>query len=192
VKDQGQCASGWAFAAVSAQESQWFVRNGISLSEQNLVDCVKTGRGCEGGLPWDGYDYIIQNQSGLFELNSDYSSTSWPRGCRFNSSKAITNLQSYIGIEKADEVDLWNMIDSSLLSFQLYEAGIYEDSSYSKTNLNHGVTVVGWGEDDSETPYWIVRNSWGNSWGLFGCIGMSHNNDNQCMIATSAMIPVEI
>lgn len=46
-----------------------------------------------------------------------------------------------------------------------YRGGIFTDDSHS-TMTNHIVSIVGWGMDeDTETKYWIVRNSWGQYWG---------------------------
>lgn len=91
VKDQGQCGSCWAFGAVSYQniyilhnynkyaiclptiliqtgslEGQHFAKTGklVSLSEQNLVDCATAdygNYGCQGGWPFQAYDYIKDN-----------------------------------------------------------------------------------------------------------------------------------
>lgn len=51
VKDQGQCGSCWAFSAASTVESAWAIAHGslYSFAEQQLVDCVKTCMGCNGG-----------------------------------------------------------------------------------------------------------------------------------------------
>ena len=52
VKDQGKtCKSSWAFSAVAALEGQHFKATGnlVSLSEQNLIDCVHNSNGCKGG-----------------------------------------------------------------------------------------------------------------------------------------------
>ena len=32
-------------------------------------------------------------------------------------------------------------------------------------SLNHAISIVGWGSDPKEGPYWIGRNSWGHYWG---------------------------
>ena len=64
IKDQGQCGSCWAFSVVGAIEGQHALGTGhlVSLSEQNLVDCTKDegNFGCNGGWPYDAYEYVIR------------------------------------------------------------------------------------------------------------------------------------
>jgi len=39
----------------------------------------------------------------------------------------------------------------------------------SWVEMNHSVVIVGWGHDkEANTPYWIVRNSYGPNWGMNG------------------------
>jgi len=44
-----------------------------------------------------------------------------------------------------------------------------EDYGIAWMNLNHSVVIVGWGVDKTtNTKYWIVRNSYGDKWGMSG------------------------
>ncbi|EAY16159.1 Clan CA, family C1, cathepsin L-like cysteine peptidase [Trichomonas vaginalis G3] len=202
VQDQGQCGSCWAFSAIQAQESQYAITysNLQKLSEQNLVDCVSTCYGCNGGLMTSAYDYVINHQNGKFMLEKDYSYTAAEGSCKFEATKAVSKITSYIPVAEGDEKDLAVKIatygpaavaiDASAWSFQVYSSGIYDEPSCSSYNLDHGVGCVGFGKEGSKN-YWIVRNSWGEYWGEKGYIRMIKDKNNQCGIATMACIPVD-
>lgn len=47
-----------------------------------------------------------------------------------------------------------------------YKGGIVRDSNFFHKLINHVVSIVGWGVENG-IEYWIVRNSWGEYWGMF-------------------------
>jgi hypothetical protein len=50
--------------------------------------------------------------------------------------------------------------------FLVYKGGIYEPHiSATRLNAIQAVEVLGWGVTDKEVGYWIVKNSWGTTWG---------------------------
>jgi len=56
-------------------------------------------------------------------------------------------------------------VSSSSTYFQTYSGGIMTDSNACGDFLDHTVTIVGYSAKDQPTPYWIVKNSWGTTWG---------------------------
>ncbi|KAK8871909.1 hypothetical protein M9Y10_007655 [Tritrichomonas musculus] len=183
VKDQGSCGSCWAFSAIAAEEGAYFVSSGklYRLSEQNLVDCTTTCYGCQGGLPELGLGQALNSQNRKFALESDYPYVGYQQSCLFDQSKAVADISAITMYreEKYIQPNLikWGptsvCIDASGASFMLYDGGIYKGSD-CRTAQNHAVCVVGYGTE-GENPYWIVRNSWGPSWGEAGYIRMLRN-----------------
>jgi len=80
-------------------------------------------------------------------------------------------------------------IEADQPCFQFYSGGILSDPSCG-TQLDHGVLVVGYGTDaTTNVNYWIVKNSWGASWGEQGYIRLERGI-NECGIATEPSYPV--
>jgi len=204
VKDQASCGSCWAFSVIQAQESQWALKKGQlkQLSEQNLVDCCTACYGCNGGDEYCTYDYVIQNQNGYFMTESDYPYTGRDGQCKFDASKGVCPVKSWIrptSMSTRSESELAAgcaeygvvsiAIDASSWEFQTYASGVYNPSSCSSTALDHAVGLVGYGTEGSQ-DYWIVRNSWGTSWGEQGYIRIIRNNGNKCGVASDCVIPL--
>merc|ERR1712062_391074 len=62
-----------------------------------------------------------------------------------------------------------------------YSSGVYSGCAYdSNIALNHAVQLVGYGTDEAEGDYWIVRNSWGTGWGEGGYIRLARDAEAQC------------
>jgi cathepsin L len=200
VKNQGQCGSCWSFSTTGSVEGCHFLAAGslVSLSEQNLMDCSwnEGNEGCNGGLMTAAMQYIISNGGVDTESSYPYTAAS-SHTCKYSVSSRGSTEKSYTNVKQGDENDLANKvnqgptsvaIDASQSSFQLYKSGVYYEPRCSSTQLDHGVLAVGYGTDGT-TDYWIVKNSWGTSWGMNGYINMSRNRNNNCGIATMATLP---
>ncbi|XP_018496014.1 cathepsin L1 [Galendromus occidentalis] len=201
VKNQGQCGSCWAFSAVGSLEGQHFKSTGklVSLSEQNLVDCStpEGNSGCNGGWMDQAFEYVKDNHG--IDTEDSYPYVGTDGSCHFKNKSIGATLKGFMDVKEGDEEALRQAvgvagpvsvaIDASSMLFQFYRGGVYNVPWCSTSELDHGVLVVGYGKQFQGKDFWMVKNSWGVGWGIYGYIEMSRNKGNQCGIASKASIP---
>lgn len=213
VKDQGQCGSCWSFSTTGALESAYYNKFGklVSFSEQQLVDCdnLKNGghgdRGCNGGLMDNAFTFI-EKYGGLctedaypYISGKTMTEGTCQKTCQLVSGSKIA---SFVDIKPDSDDAMMNAlvkqtvsvaIEADSMDFQLYKSGVF--TGKCGTNLDHGVLLVGYNQES-----YILKNSWGTSWGDNGYIylgkgvdpsnGLPYNSGHgQCGVLMEASYP---
>jgi len=201
VKNQGSCGSCWAFSTIGAVESVAAIKTGKlqTASEQQLVDCAGgfKNMGCRGGLPSQAFQYIMW--AGGIQDPASYPYTGRDGTCKFNKAKIIISLANEVNITERNEKELVDAIAGRPVSvayqvsgdFRNYRSGVY-DSKQCKSgpmDVNHAVLAVGLNSTSAGVPYYIIKNSWGTSFGIQGYFWMVRDK-NMCGVATCSAYPV--
>ncbi|CAD5208695.1 unnamed protein product [Bursaphelenchus xylophilus] len=198
VKDQGKCGACWAFSVVGNIEGLWKKKSGdlVRLSEQELVDCDRRDKGCQGGNMLVTYSEIIR-LGGLVK-EEDYPYKGRNERCNLERNQIVAKIDSFVHINQNEETIKQYLYEHGPISvginanpLQYYSRGVFHPTSSrcSPRGLNHAVTLVGYGVDGKD-PYWLVKNSWGTRWGENGYFRI-YRGANVCGIAafaTSAVI----
>lgn len=202
VKDQGSCGACWAFSSTGSIEAINQIVTGslVSLSEQELISCDKTyNSGCGGGLMDYAFKWIIKNKG--IDTESDYPYQAVDGTCNKNklNRRAVT-IDSYADVPENDEAKLLQAVVTQPVSvgicgseraFQYYSKGIF--TGPCSKNLDHAVLIVGYGSENG-VDYWILKNSWGTSWGMKGYMYMARNTGDKegiCGINMLASYPIK-
>jgi len=138
----------------------------------------------------DAYDYV--KDSGL-GLESAYPYTARDGSC--HSNKTVVRITSYADVPASD-AGLANAVAITPVSvaidanpIQFYSSGVYNNWNCGNS-LDHGVLAVGYGSENGQ-DYWIVKNSWGASFGESGYFRLARRSYGvgMCGITMQASYP---
>ncbi|CAE7570858.1 SEN102 [Symbiodinium natans] len=188
VKEQGTCGSCWAVAAIGALEmhAELELQKEVVLSSNQVKDCSPNVHhcggdgGCQGSTSELAYDYIAKNG---IALDSTY-------GGDKNVDQHCQPITPYLRIAGLQPLPVNKLqplmeavmkgpvvvsIDAS--GWNSYGGGIF-DGCAKDAVVNHAVVAVGYGSSDGK-DYWLIRNSWGETWGEKGFIRLLRENSDQ-------------
>lgn len=203
VKNQGNCGSCWSFSTTGGLEGIYAISTGqlVSFSEQQLVDCDNVDSGCNGGLMTNAFEWIEKNNGLCTEENYPYVSGNTGKAGKCQNTCTLvvkSGISGYAEVKENDKNALMTALAKQPVSvaiqanqptFQLYKSGVLTGKCGDR--LDHGVLAVGY-DSSAQEPYWIVKNSWGNTWGEGGYINLAMNVDQssgQCGILSMASYP---
>lgn len=179
VRHQGSCGSCWAFGVIGAFEACVNIQKNdpnfnIDLSEQHLVsECCSAGD-CRGGYPTGALAYIKNSGVSVESCFQYMASNSACTPCTDwgNESYKIDN---YVYIDSDTDSYKWALQKYGPMSVVLkvsedwfyYKSGVYSPvwTSDKFGWANHAVVLCGW---DDALGAWIIKNSWGERWGMSG------------------------
>ncbi|CCD72484.2 Peptidase C1A papain C-terminal domain-containing protein [Caenorhabditis elegans] len=201
VKDQGKCNASHAFAITSSIESMYAkATNGtlLSFSEQQLIDCNDQGyKGCEEQFAMNAIGYLATHG---IETEADYPYVDKTNEkCTFDSTKSKIHLKKGVvaeGNEVLGKVYVTNYGPAFFTmrappSLYDYKIGIYNPSIEECTSTHEirSMVIVGYGIE-GEQKYWIVKGSFGTSWGEQGYMKLARDV-NACAMATTIAVLTE-
>ncbi len=191
VRNQGGCGGCWAFGTVGAMESAILIaqNKSVDLSEQYLISCNTSSWGCAGG--WWAHDMHTdkggKNGNGpgaVLESAKPYTATNGSCTAVYDHPYQLTQwhyITNATSIPTVDQIKsaIYNHgpIASAVCSvgFGSYTGGVYSQNNTCNGGVDHGIVLVGW-NDANQT--WILRNSWGSSWGESGYMNIKWNTSN--------------
>ncbi len=190
IRDQNPCGSCWAFATVASLETAVYIQDNeySDLSEQYLVSCNTDGWDCWGGGTAHSYhqDKIPPGEpsaGAVMEENFRYSASDeacnppHPHAFKISGWQYVTTTTPNTNAIK-NAVYTYGAVKASMCAgsaFQNYSGGVFTtNESYLcplGSHTNHAISIIGW---DDSLGAWLIKNSWGNTWGEEGYMRIAY------------------
>jgi len=203
VKDQRSCGSCWAFAAAATWEHSYRKQINTAaihdVSEEELVNCGKNCGGTDAGSCSGGWSDMALDHIKCYRVAREaaYPYTATNAACRSVAKSYGAYGWAQIGTNAAPPSN--DMVKAALATYGAlvtyvyvknwgsYGTGVmdaYPDNDPAIGSwVNHAVTIVGYCDDRQA---WIIKNSWGTTWGSYGgyaYIKYNHYNINKRVYA---------
>lgn len=199
VKNQGSCGSCWAFSGTESIESALAIATGdlLELSPQYYVSCSPNPDDCGGTGGCDGSTMELLftfAETGGAVTEEAYPYEGVTGECEDKKLSPVANISGYKqnGVNSFDDV-IASMqkqpisVTVAAEPWELYSSGIFSPPAEldATWELDHGVQLVGYQIPDKKTEgYYLVRNSWGESWGEGGYIRLEMTTDEEANCGT--------
>jgi len=195
VRHQGGCGSCYAFSSAGMLEVRIRIATNNTqqpiLSPQHVVSCSQYSQGCQGGFAYliagkYAYDFgMIEEDSFPYVANNTECTIKNEEEIKRWTVKDYYFVGGYYGATDAEtikrEIVENGPVSISMLvhrDFKYYKSGVYAHEPIAFDSINpfrrvptsHAVLAVGWGVTDEGVKYWIIKNSWGPTWGMDGYV----------------------
>jgi len=186
------CSGGWP-----ENGFQYLVENGGIETERNYPYTGCTNQ----SLFEQMHIKIFEDRCKRYKGNSPTSI------CHHSMKSVEVPVKGYVQIRKGDEEALKSAVATTgpiavcineVRSMAFYHEGVFDDKKCNH-DLTHAVLVVGYGTERVQIPewpyykdidYWLIKNSFGQDWGMNGYIKLRRNADNLCGVALRASYPL--
>jgi cathepsin L len=197
AKDQASCGSCWTFATAETLESHYAIKTGklVTLSEQQILDCTPNPQhcggtgGCGGGTAELAYARIAEIGGLTSEALYPYVSGGGRNyQCKNPLPAPVAKVSNYTKLPENEYDPLLNAVATvgpiaisvDAAAWGRYSSGVFDGCNQKNPDIDHAVVLVGYGTDDKLGDYWLVRNSWGASWGEKGYIRLKRSSTVEC------------
>jgi len=175
IKDQGQCGSCWDFSTTGDVELCVKKATGTTydFSEQYVLDCNPDGYNCNGG--WFAYDMYMSPYYSHLESCYPYKAV---QGTCKTTCANIDYITNAYYVTNGSSVPTTTNIKNAIYTYGGVAAAVYAESYFqayssgcfshnASGSVDHAIMLVGWNDTTPcSTGAWLLKNSWGTSWGV--------------------------